>query len=135
MPAGPAFGSRSAPGFSRRRAPRFDVSPIPFAATWLSERRTVNEVGTLLDISSGGFGARMIEAPVNGRLLHTRFALPVRLGEAPGTVETEARVCGRLPVFNETTPGWIVHFAIESIHPVDEKHLSEALRLLKAGAS
>lgn len=120
---------------SRRGGERFDVGRAPFCATWLSERQKVSGEGVLLDISSGGFGARMIDAPVHGRLLHTKFTLPLAADQMTCPIEADARVCGRVPVTNEATPEWIVHFAIESMHPVDEKRMAQAIRWLKVGAA
>ena len=77
----------------------------------------------------------MPDAPACGRLLHTRVSLP-KVQDQEGTarvVEADARVCGRVPVEDQAPPAWFVHLAIESIHPVDEKRLTETLRLLKAG--
>lgn len=121
-------------GNRRRESERFGVCPTPVDATWLAEHQKVIGHGVLLDISSGGFGVRMVDAPVRGRLLHTRFALPLVNEGTSRAVEADARVCGRTPANDDTVPAWIVHLAIESMHPVDEKQLSEALRRCKAGA-
>jgi hypothetical protein len=116
----------------RRGDERFSVGGLPFNATWLSEQQKVNGAGVLLNISSGGFAGRMVEAPVVGRLLHTKMVLPMVSGERrERSVEADARVCGRVPVSDGGSQEWFVHFAIESIHPVDEKHMATALQVLK----
>lgn len=131
------MGNGNEPGLQiinkRRRAhERFSVGGLPFNATWLSERQKVNGAGVLMDISCGGFGGRMTEAPVVGRLLHTKLLLPLVSGERrERAVEADARVCSRVPVGDGASQQWFVHFAIESIHPVDEKLMSTALQVLK----
>jgi hypothetical protein len=120
----------------RRTDARFNVGRLPFNATWLAEHEKVNGGGVMLDLSSGGFGGRMIEPPVVGHLLHTKFRLPVALDEQPEiSVEADARVCGRAPVWNGAKQEWMVHFAIESIHPADEMRLARAIQELKYGVS
>lgn len=125
--------NRASSTLIRRRAERFPVRSAPFSATWLAERQTVNGAGMLVNISTGGFAARMLEAPSQGRLLHARLALNSAVGEAIRPIEADARVCGRVRVrsLDGMTSAWLVHFAIESIHPVDEKLMAQAIGTLK----
>lgn len=118
-------------------AERFPVGDAPLTATWLAERQTVNGTGTLVDISSGGFAARMIDAPAPGRLLHARFFLDTPVCPPTKPIEADARVCGRAVVRHgdDLPPEWIVNFAIESIHPVDEKLMARAMGILKTASA
>lgn len=116
---------------NRRRDERFDVSSVFFCATWLEERKTVKENGTLIDISNGGFSVGMRKAPPNGRLLHVRFALDTLSGEAGMPIEAVVRVCHRRPGALEGGGQWTVHFAIELMDVRDEWRMASALGILQ----
>ncbi len=122
---------------SQRAANRFSVSRAAgFKATWLADGEIVNADGTLGNISTGGFCARMANAPPRGRILHARLKLETARGGLPKTIEADARVCGRTRFSNSRLagPGWLVNFVIESIHPADEKLMVRAIAVIKARA-
>lgn len=119
----------------RRSSDRFAVQkPSALKATWLANGRAVNGMGTLLDISAGGFSARMASVPPQGRILHARFVLETAPGAPLKLIEAGARVCGLARSEDERnlTPAWIVNFAIEAIHPTDKKLMARAINFLKA---
>lgn len=108
---------------TRRKTERISLKSSSLSATWLSDWDKVSETGSLLNISAGGFGARMAKAPVNGRLFHARLSLRTPHGETISQpIEVDARVCGRVHSTDAAGDGrmWIVHCAIEAIRPVDE---------------
>lgn len=115
---------------SRRMADRIPLRSSSFHATWLSDWHKVDERGVLADISTGGFSGYMAQAPAKGHLLHARLSL--RTGSAKATpqrIELDARICGRTPCGSEDN--WIVHCAIETIHPADEKLMIQTLAMHK----
>lgn len=115
---------------TRRKAERIPLSSSSFSATWLSDWRKVTEAGTLINISSGGFGARMAKAPVSGRLFHASLSLHVPDRVAISLpIEVDARVCGRVYSADEGGSGkaWILHCAFEAIHPQDERLMLQAI--------
>jgi hypothetical protein len=126
---------RSAVALSQRTANRFSLLRKGLLkATWLNDGNTVNATGTLGNISTGGFSARMACAPPRGRILHARLDLDTAKGVPPKTIEADARVCGRTRLSDTRRfgPGWIVNFAIETMHPADEKLMARAITLIKA---
>lgn len=93
----------------------------------------MDETGDLVDISMGGFGARMHQAPENGRLLHVRLSINTASGNGKQPIEMDARVCGRIPPGETSDPSgdWIVNCSIESIHPLDQNLMARAIGKLK----
>ena len=127
---------RHAAALSQRAANRFSVSCAAFKATWLANGEVLNADGDLDNISTGGFSVRMSNAPPRGRILHARLNLETVKGGLPKAIEADARVCGRTR-FSDDRQGrtcWRVNFAIESMHPADEKLVAQAIALLKARA-
>lgn len=122
---------------TRRSAERIRVGGASFFATWLSGGHRINQKGVLIDVSTGGFGARMIEPPPSGRLLHTKLALRAALDESVDSIEADARVCGRSLHGSGagTDPDWFVNFAIQSMQPADKSLMLEALEKIKAKRS
>jgi hypothetical protein len=119
---------------TRRITERIPLRSSPFHATWLSDWQRVDENGVLADISTGGFSGCIAQAPAKGHLLHARLTL--RMGSGRGTplpIELDARICGRTPGGSEDS--WIIHCAIETIHPVDEKLMIETIKSLGQGCS
>lgn len=123
---------RTAIGITRRSTERYAVSDVPFNAVWLHDWNTIEAQGTLLDISLGGMGVRLPTAPARGHLLHARVPLDSMLDETAIPIELDARVCGstHLSPTTGSDDGWHIHLAIESMHPVDEKRMQEALHIL-----
>jgi hypothetical protein len=122
---------------SQRSANRFSLSRAGgLQATWVDEGNTVNATGTLGNISAGGFCAKMACAPPRGRILHARLDLETAKGLPTETIEADARVCGRTRFSNNRRfdPGWMVNFAIETMHPADEKLMARAINLIKTAA-
>lgn len=122
---------------TQRTANRYSVARAgALKATWLADGHAVTATGTLGNISTGGFSARMASAPPRGRILHARFDLETAKGNPPKIVEADARVCGRTRFSDNRRfgPGWMVHFAIEAIHPADEKLITRAIDLIKTHA-
>lgn len=131
---GPNSNVRATISMSQRAANRFSVSRAAvFKATWLADGKTMDADGTLGNISAGGFSARMTNAPPRGRILHARLNLETAKGGLPKTIEADARVCGRTRFSDSRLagPGWLVNFAIESIHPADEKLMVRAINVIK----
>lgn len=131
-PDGPA-GARWPAGLSRRSEVRYAVRDVPLEATWLADAHLRRGRGRLLDLSAGGFGARMSEPPPTGRLLHVRIALASADGAAIPPVDAEVRVCGRRRLARDPRLSslWRVHFAFESVHPADRKRVDQALDRLR----
>ena len=74
----------------------------------------------------------MVQAPANGHLIHARLSVELPPGaDAPVPIELDARICGRAQ--SGSGKIWIVHCAIESIRPVDEKHMIEMIQMHKSG--
>lgn len=121
---------------TRRRTERIRVGGASCFASWLSSGRKVSQRGVLTDLSTCGFGARMIEAPPSGRLVHTKLALGA-LDQSVDSIEADARVCGRslLGSGAGTDPDWIVNFAIESILPADKDLMAASLEKIKVKRS
>lgn len=135
-------GHRLRTALTRRTAERYPVRSDSFCASWLSDGKKVDGIGIVIDISSGGFGVRMLDAPPTGRLVHATFVLPHPLGGAAVPIEANARVCSASrSAFSDTgtetgdTADGMVHFAIESIHPRFENSLASALNGLKRPAA
>lgn len=119
---------------ARRMTKRVPLRSSSFHATWLSDWRKVNETGVLTDISTGGFAGCMAQAPARGHLLHARLSVEAVAGsETSPAIEVDARICGRVPDGSENT--WIVHCAIESIRPVDEKLMIQTIEMHESGNS
>jgi hypothetical protein len=126
---------RTAIAMSQRTMNRFHLLRAGgLKATWLADGDVIDAEGTVGNISLGGFCATMANAPPRGRILHARLNLETAKGGAPKTIEADARVCGRTRFSDRTKnqPGWMVNFAIESIHPVDEKLIVRAIDAIKA---
>lgn len=117
---------------SRRIAERIPLYSSSFHATWLSDWQKFDETGVLTNISPGGFGGCMAQAPANGHLIHARLSVLATAGQAPPVpIEVDARICGRAP--SGSGKIWIVHCAIESIRPADEKRMIEAIEMHESG--
>jgi hypothetical protein len=127
-------GLRAAITLPQRTANRFSIArPRALNAIWLVDGKTVDATGTLGNISTGGFCAKMANAPPRGRILHARFDLETAPGKPPKTIEADARVCGRTRLVDDgqNTANWMVNFAFESIHPADEKLMARAIDMIK----
>ena len=117
---------------SRRLAERIPLRSSSFHATWLSDWLKVDERGVLADISLGGISGLMAQAPAKGHLLHARLSL--RIGsdqDTPLPIELDARICGRTPGAGQDN--WIVHCAIETIHPADQKRMIQTIETHQQG--
>ncbi len=117
---------------SRRVGERIPLYSSSFQAIWLSDWQKMDETGVLTNISTGGFGGCMVQAPASGHLIHARLTLETPPGkDAPVPIELDARICGRAPSGNGKI--WVVHCAIESIHPADEKHMMQMIQMHESG--
>jgi len=111
---------------SRRATERVSLISSLFHATWLSDWHKHDETALLTNISPGGFGGLMNRAPAIGHLFHARLYLNAPDGDsAPSPIEVDALLCRKLRSGNESNGGntWVVHCAIESIHPNDKSQL------------
>jgi hypothetical protein len=115
-------------------AERIPLRSSSFHATWLSDWHKVDERGMLADISPGGFSGLIAQAPAKGHLLHARLSLRMESStNDTRQIELDARICGRTPGVGEDN--WIIHCAIESIHPADQKLMIQTLEAHKNGNS
>ncbi|MFZ2266779.1 MAG: PilZ domain-containing protein [Azonexus sp.] len=115
---------------SRRRTERVPLCASSFQATWLSDWQKIDETGELINISPDGFGGRLNRAPAVGHLFHARLSLSVPDGETRSLpIEVDAHLCRRQRP-DEQNAGdttWIIHCAIESIRPTDQRRLLRAI--------
>lgn len=124
----------AAVGLPQRLEARFPVNqPSLLKVTWLVHGRAVNGIGLLLDLSRDGFRARLTAPPPRGCILHARALVGTLPGVPQKLIEAGVRVCGMEPVDAGADGGqaWIVHFAIQAIHPADRKTLTRVVNLLK----
>jgi hypothetical protein len=115
---------------SRRATERVSLLSSSFHATWLSDWQKYDVTALLTNISPGGFGGLMNRAPAIGHLFHARLYLNASDGESASTpIEVDALLCRKLHAGNESNGGntWVVHCAIESIHPNDKRHLMRVI--------
>jgi hypothetical protein len=121
---------------TRRRTERIRIGGASCFASWLSSGRRIIQKGVLVDVSSGGFAARMFEAPPSGRLAHTKLTLDV-LDQSADSIVADVRVCGRSLQGSGagTDPDWTVNFAIESIQPADKNLMLATLEKIKVKRS
>ena len=113
---------------SRRRTERVPLSSSSFQATWLSDWHKIDETGELINISPGGFGGRLKRAPAIGHLFHARLSLSTPDGVTRFLpIEVDAHLCQRQRPNGQSGNTWIIHCAIESIHPIDQRRLIRAI--------
>ena len=115
---------------SRRTTERVALLSSSFHATWLSDWLKHDETAVLTNISPGGFGGLMNKAPAIGHLFHARLYLNAPDDEsAPSLIEVDALLCRKQSPDNASNGGntWIVHCAIESIHPNDKRQLMRVI--------
>jgi len=118
---------------SRRRTERVKLSSSSFQATWLRDWHKIDESGELTNISPGGFSGRLSSAPAVGHLFHARLSLaPPDAATGPLPIEVDAHLCWRQQPDEQNEGGstWIVHCAIESIHPADKRRLMRAIGMI-----
>ncbi len=119
---------------SRRATERIPLYSSWFDANWLNEWNDVDEAGVLTDISAEGFAGRMKSAPSVGHLIHARLSLrETDQYSIPLSINVNAVVCQRHQAdpSKESADEWMVHCAIESIHPAEKKQLIRAIETLK----
>lgn len=117
---------------SRRMAERIPLYSSSFHASWLSDWQKMDETGVLTNISTGGFGGCMAQAPATGHLIHARLSVATETGtEIAVPIEVDARICGRAP--SGSGKIWIVHCAIESIRPADERRMIQTIEMQGSG--